>query len=126
MTVQLEELDAHVTYAQQLERAEQTDGPVVLINIFSTEPGDSEAFLEAWREAATFMKRQPGYIAAQLHRGTASSGAFVNVAIWESAAAHAAAVSSPEIRAVAGRFPADIVSRPHLLQKVAVPGICVA
>jgi hypothetical protein len=38
------------------------------------------------------MKRQPGFISAQLHRGIAGS----------------------------------VVARPHLFEKVAVPGICIA
>jgi heme-degrading monooxygenase HmoA len=100
MTVKLEELDTHVTYTEQLER---TDGPVVLINFFSVDPGQSEEFLEGWQDAAAFMKRQPGFIASQLHQGSPGSGAFVNVAVWESATAQAEAVRSPEFRSFAAR-----------------------
>jgi quinol monooxygenase YgiN len=123
MTTTIQELDAHVTYAQQLE---QTTGPVVLMNVFSVDPGDAEAFLEIWREAAVFMRRQPGFISSQLHRGTAGSGAFVNVAVWESAAALAEAARTPEFRSFATRFPEGTVARPHLFQNVAVPGVCLA
>jgi quinol monooxygenase YgiN len=123
MAVRIEEWDEHAGYAQQLE---QETGPVVLMNHFSIDPADAERFLVVWRESAAFMKRQPGYISAQLHRGIAGSGAFVNVAVWESAAALAAAAGSPEFRALSAGFPGDLVARPHVFEKVAVPGICLA
>jgi heme-degrading monooxygenase HmoA len=120
MAAKREELDAHVTYAEQLEQAA---GPVVLINIFSVPPDDAERFPDLWRENAAYMKRQPGFISSQLHRGLAGSGAFVNVAVWESVAAHAAAVRSPEFQTLSARLPDSVVARPHLFEKVAVPGI---
>jgi heme-degrading monooxygenase HmoA len=123
VAVKIEEMDSHVTYARQLE---QPTGPVVLVNLFSIDPSEEEAFLAAWRESAAFMKRQAGFIATQMHRGIGGSGAYLNVAIWESAAALAAATSSPEFRALSGRFPGDVVARPHVFEKVAVPGTCVA
>src|SRR4051812_30615866 len=83
LAVRLEEMDANVTFA---ERLDQTTGPVILINTFSIDPSEAERFLEIWGEDAAFMKRQPGFISPQLHRGIASSGAFVNIAVWESAA----------------------------------------
>jgi quinol monooxygenase YgiN len=123
MPAKPEELDAHVTFAEQLN---QETGPVVLMNTFSVSPEDIDRFPELWRENAAEMKRQPGFISAQLHRGIGGSGAFVNVAVWESAAALAAAVRSPEFQALNARFPDSVVARPHLFEKVAVPGICIA
>ena len=81
---------------------------------------------EPWAEDAAFMKQQPGFISTQLHRGVAGSTTFVNVAVWESAAALAAAFSSPEFQEHAAHYPDSAVTQPHLFQKVAVPGICVA
>lgn len=121
MAVKLEEMDAHVTYAEQLDEA---TGPIVLINTFSVAPGDAGRFLEAGSADAAFMKRQPGYSSAPLHRGIAGSGAFVNVALWESAAALADAFRSPEVQASIARYPDGAVARPHLFEKVAVAGIC--
>jgi heme-degrading monooxygenase HmoA len=120
MTVKIEEIDPHVTYAEQLK---QETGPIVLINAFSIAPDDAERFIEAWSGAAAYMKRQPGFISAQLHRGIAGSGAFVNIAVWESTAALAAATSSPEFRSSNADLPGDVVARPHVFEKVAVPGI---
>ena len=123
MAIKLAELDDRVTYGQQLQ---QETGPVVLINTFNVAPEDAERLLAVWAEDAAFMKQQPGFISTQLHRGIAGSTTFVNVAVWESAAALGAAFSSPEFQAHTARYPDSAVTQPHLFQKVAVPGICVA
>jgi heme-degrading monooxygenase HmoA len=41
------------------------------------------------------MKRQPGYISAQLHRGIGASRVFLNYAIWESVADFKLAFHNP-------------------------------
>ena len=118
--MQLEEMDERTTYAQQLQ---QEGGPVVLINVFKVAPEDAEQLLEAWADDAAFMKRQPGFVSAQLHRGTAGSGTFVNVAEWESAQALGRAFASPEFQRGIGRYPESAVATPHVFERVAVPGI---
>ncbi len=123
MAVKLAQMDPRVSFAEQLG---QETGPVVLINTFTVAPEDAERLLEVWAEDAAYMKRQPGFISTQLHRGTAGSTTFVNVAVWESAAALRAAFFSPEFGAHAARYPDSAVATPHLFEKVAVPGICVA
>jgi heme-degrading monooxygenase HmoA len=121
--MKLREMDERVTYMQQL----QADGaPVVLINQFNVPPDDVERFLEVWAADAALMKRQPGFISAQLHRGTAGSTTFVNVAVWESAGALGEAFRSPEFQQRVGEYPEGAVAAPHVFEKVAVPGICVA
>jgi heme-degrading monooxygenase HmoA len=119
----LREMDEKVTYAQQLQA---DDGSVVLINQFNLAPEDTESFLKAWADDAAFMKQQPGFISTQLHRGTAGSTTFINVAVWESAGALGAAFSSPEFQARAARYPGSTVAAPHVFTRVAVPGICLA
>lgn len=119
----LREMDDHVTYVQQLH---EDDGQVVLINQFNLAPGDTERFLEAWADDAAFMKQQPGFISTQLHRGTAGSTTFINVAVWESARALGRAFGSPEFQARFVRYPDSTVAAPHVFKRVAVPGICVA
>ena len=121
--MRLREMDDQVTYAQQLQHG---DGPVVLINQFTLAPADTERFLQVWADDAAFMKQQPGFISTQLHRGTAGSTTFINVAVWESAAALGRAFGSPEFQARAARYPDSTVAAPHVFTKVAVPGICVA
>jgi quinol monooxygenase YgiN len=121
--MQLRELDDKVTCRQQLQ---DDDGQVVLINQFNLAPEDAESFLAVWADDAAFMKQQPGFISAQLHRGTAGSTTFINVAVWESARALGQALGSPGFQARAARYPASTVAAPHVFRKVAVPGICSA
>jgi heme-degrading monooxygenase HmoA len=117
------EMDETVSIRQQLEDA---DGPVVLINRFTVPAGRADALVSAWAHDAEWMKRQPGFISTQLHRGIAGSGVFLNYAVWESTAHFRTAFTNPEFRAQLGRYPAETVASPHLFRKVAVPGICVA
>ena len=84
--MKLREMDERTTYLEQLR---EDDGQVVLINQFEVPPEDADRFLEVWADDAAFMTRQPGFVSNQLHRGTAGSSTFMNVAVWESAAARA-------------------------------------
>jgi heme-degrading monooxygenase HmoA len=123
MTMELREMDEHTTYMQQLQ---QDTGPVVLINQFNVAPDDVEQFLDVWADDAAFMKGQAGFISTQLHRGIAGSTTFVNVAVWESARALGEAFRSPEFRSRAARYPEAAVAAPHVFERVAVPGVCIA
>jgi heme-degrading monooxygenase HmoA len=115
------EMDETVTIREQLE---DDGGPVVLINRFAV-PAAAAAQLErAWADDAAWMKRQPGFISAQLHRGIAGSGLFLNYAVWESTAHFRAAFGNPEFRSRLGQYPSETVASPHLFRKVAVAGIC--
>jgi heme-degrading monooxygenase HmoA len=100
--------------------------PVVLVNVFTLDKADEQTFLEAWQNDAAFMKRQPGFISTQLHRAIGESPTYLNYAVWESTAAFRAAFNNPEFRAKVSAYPSSAVASPHLFQKVAVPGICVA
>jgi heme-degrading monooxygenase HmoA len=99
---------------------------VVLVNVFTLDKADEQIFLQAWQDDAQFMKRQPGFISTQLHRAVGDSPTYLNYAIWESNAHFRAAFTNPEFRAKIAVYPASAVVSPHLFQKVAVPGICVA
>jgi heme-degrading monooxygenase HmoA len=120
--LQLAEMDDRVRLADQLS---QEVGPVILINTFHVAPEDTDALLAAWAADAAYLKQQPGFIAAQLHRGIAGSGVFLNHAVWESVAAFRNAFADPQFQATFARYPDSTVASPHLFQKVAVPGICV-
>jgi heme-degrading monooxygenase HmoA len=100
--------------------------PVVLVNVFMLDKADEQTFLQAWEDDAVFMKRQPGFISTQLHRAIGESPTYLNYAIWESTANFKAAFSHPEFIAKLSAYPSSAVATPHLFQKVAVPGICVA
>lgn len=100
--------------------------PVVLVNVFTLDKADEPSFLRAWQDDAAFMKRQPGFISTQLHRAIGDSPTYLNYAVWESNAAFRTAFTHPDFVASLAAYPASAVASPHLFQKVAVPGICVA
>jgi heme-degrading monooxygenase HmoA len=116
------EMDRTVTLADQLK---DEGGAVVLVNTFVAPPEDVDQLLAAWATDAAIMKRQPGFISTQLHRGVAGSGAFLNYAVWESVAHFRAAFANPEFRARLAEYPESATASPHLFRPVAVPGICV-
>ena len=100
--------------------------PVVLVNVFTLDRADEQAFLQAWQDDAAIMKRQPGFISTQLHRAIGESATYLNYAVWDSTSDFRAAFTNPEFRAKLSAYPASAVASPHLFRKVAVPGICVA
>jgi heme-degrading monooxygenase HmoA len=118
----LVEMDERVTVSDQL--AEER-GPVILINTFKVAPEDADRLLEAWAVDAAYLKRKPGFISAQLHRGVGGSSVFLNYAVWESVEAFRSAFADPEFQATWARYPDGTIASPHLFQKMAVPGICV-
>ena len=120
--LQLAEMDDRVPLADQLP---QEVGPVILINTFRVAPEDVDALLAAWAADAAYLKQQPGFISAQLHRGIAGSSVFLNHAVWESVQAFRDAFGDPQFQVMFARYPDSTVASPHLFQKVAMPGICV-
>jgi heme-degrading monooxygenase HmoA len=100
--------------------------PVVLVNVFTLDKADEQSFLQVWQDDAAFMRRQPGFIATQLHRAIGESPTYLNYAVWESTAHFGAAFTHPEFRSKVSAYPSSAVASPHLFQKVAVPGVCVA
>ena len=99
---------------------------VVLVNVFTLDKADEPTFLETWQDDAAFMKRQPGFISTQLHRAIGESPTYLNYAVWETTAHFRAAFTHPEFVAKLSAYPSSAIASPHLFQKVAVPGICVA
>ena len=116
------EMDSTVTIADQMKDA---GGPVILVNTLVVPPEDADAMLAAWTRDAEVMKRQPGFISTQMHRGIAGSGVFLNYAVWESPAHFRAAFEDPAFREAMGSYPPGATVIPHLFRKVAVPGFCV-
>ncbi|MFB6416650.1 MULTISPECIES: antibiotic biosynthesis monooxygenase family protein [Bradyrhizobium] len=121
--VQLRPLDPNFPIECQLGIESR---PAVLVNVFALNKADEQSFLQIWQDDAAFMKRQPGFIATQLHRAIGDSPTYLNYAVWESTAHFRAAFTHPEFRSKISAYPASAVASPHLFRKVAVPGICVA
>lgn len=115
------EMNGTVTLAHQMQ---QSGGPVVLVNVFNVDPAEADRFLDVWANDAAFMKRQPGFISTQLHRGIAGSGCFMNYGVWESVEAFRTAFSQPEFQRAIKDYPPSATASPHLFGKIAVPGIC--
>jgi heme-degrading monooxygenase HmoA len=77
---------------------------VILINPFEVPDGENdEDFLRGWERAADYMRRQPGFVSARLHRALRPDARFpfVNIAEWESPPDFQAAVESDEFREIA-------------------------
>jgi len=120
--LQLAPLDQNVPIFQQLA----TDvSPVVLVNVFQVAADDVPALLAAWEADANWMKRQPGYISTQLHRGIGGSTVFLNYALWESVAHFRAAFNHPEFKRALDHYPSSAVASPHLFSRLTVPNLCV-
>ena len=117
------DVDAGISFPEQLAL---DVGPIVLINRLQCDPGDVDQLVRCYQEDSMFMRQQPGFISAQLHRGVGASTTFVNVAAWESAAALRAAVTSPEFQAHLATYPPSATAAPHVFTRVAVPGVCTA
>lgn len=122
--MQIKPLDPAFPLQEQLGLPDE--GPVVLINLFTLDAVDEEAFSEAWAADATYMKAQPGFISTQLHRALGRSPTYLNYAIWDTKDAFRAAFSDPDFQAKLASYPATAVVAPHLFQRIAVPGVCTA
>nr|WP_319385958.1 antibiotic biosynthesis monooxygenase family protein [uncultured Roseibium sp.] len=101
-------------------------GPVVLVNLFTVDTADQGALLEAWKQDALWMKKQPGYISTQLHKAVGESSMYLNYAIWDSVADFRAAFSNPEFQNALSHYPSSAVTAPHLFEKIAVTNCCTA
>jgi heme-degrading monooxygenase HmoA len=112
------EMDKYVTIYDQLKEG---GGPVILINVFTVDPQEADQLLAAWADDAAYMKRQPGFISTQLHRGITGSGAFLNYAVWETVEQFRRAFENPEFRAKLDHYPANATASPHLFRKLPLP-----
>jgi quinol monooxygenase YgiN len=117
------ELDQHVTYRAQLGTS---GGPIVLANVLSIEPARLDELVAIWAEDAAFMRRQPGFVSTQLHRGVGGSGSLLNLAVWESADHLRQAFTTEEFQRHLANYPDSVTVSPHVFEKLAVPGICIA
>jgi quinol monooxygenase YgiN len=64
--------------------------------------GDVEEFLAAKDRVTAYMSAQPGYVDHQTLRLVGSEPVFLELAQWQDAAAHRAAVTSPAFRELVG------------------------
>lgn len=121
--VKVENLDPSTPMTVQFQ---EKTAPIVLVNTFFVPRERIEEFLALWREDASFMKAQPGFISTQMHRGTAGSQLLVNIGVWASSEALGRAHANPEFREKSSKLPDGVIAHPHIFEKVAVEGVCVA
>lgn len=69
------------------------DAQVTLINVFEVPESALPATIDGWEAARDFLAAEPGYVSTTLHRAIDGEARFqlINVAVWESEAAFAAA-----------------------------------
>ena len=115
------EMDEKVKLSEQMK---ENVAPVILINKFNVKAEEANDFIRAWTIQAQIMKRQPGFVSAQLHHGIGGSSVFLNYAIWESTEHFRKAVSNPKLKSSLDKLPSSTVASPHLFKKIAIPGIC--
>jgi quinol monooxygenase YgiN len=115
-------MDERVNLVEQMD---EDAGSILQINKFNVNPDEVDEFLKSFAATAEVLKRQPGYISAQLHRGIACSCVFLNYEVRESNEHFKRAVSSPDFQSSIADLPPSTVMSPHLCKKVAVPGTCV-
>ena len=115
-------LDDRVAFRQQLEH---NAGPVVLMSTFLVGPDQVDNFLEGFKKQFAIMRRQPGLISAQLHRGIAGSSLFMNYIVWETVDDFKRGYELPECQARLKQYPPGTVVSASFFQRVAVPGMCV-
>jgi quinol monooxygenase YgiN len=113
----LQSLDPHTPMFAQFK---EKTGPIVLANTFVVPTEKTEAFLALFRRQAEFMKAQPGFVSLQMHKGTADSRLLMNIAVWESTEALATAFADPEFQRMAAESPEDIVSYPHIYERIEI------
>jgi heme-degrading monooxygenase HmoA len=118
-----ENTDPAVSVVDQLRSGHS--GPVIMIGSYVVAPGQMDAFLEAWTALANVMKAQPGFLSSQVHRAIGGANVFMNYAVWESLAAFQAAYDNPVFWETHKNMPKDFVGRQLLVQKIAIPGLCV-
>jgi heme-degrading monooxygenase HmoA len=83
------------------------DAPIVLINVFSVVQGQEEEFAQMWTEALEFIKNEPGFIDAKLHRSLEPNARFkfVNVAHWETQEAWQSAFDKLQLQELTKQIP---------------------
>jgi heme-degrading monooxygenase HmoA len=88
-------MDPNVSFDKQIAN----DVAPVVLSTFLVKHDHVEEFLAGFRKQFAIMRKQPGLISAQSHRGTAGSCLFTNYVIWDSTDAFKHGFESPEFQA---------------------------
>ncbi len=96
------QMDPNVSFDKQIAN---NVAPVVLLGTFLVKHEHVEEFLAGFRKQFAIMRKQPGLISAQLHRGIAGSCLFMNYVIWESTDSFKHGFESPEFQSQLKQYP---------------------
>jgi quinol monooxygenase YgiN len=120
-TAKVIQMDPNVSFTTQIAR---NTAPVVLLSTFLVKPEYVKEFLSGFQKQFAIMRKQPGLISAQLHRGIAGSCLFMNYVIWESTDAFKRGYELPEFQAQLKQYPPGTEVAAFMFQTMAVPGMC--
>jgi heme-degrading monooxygenase HmoA len=123
VTYEYEDSDPAVSFEDQI--SSNHTGPVVLIGTYVVAAENMDAFIKIWTGLADIMRGQPGFLGAQFHRAIDPASALVNYAVWESLVAFRAAFDNAGFWEAHQKMP-GFVGRRVLMEKIAIPGLCVA
>ena len=121
---QFENTDPSVTL--EIQVGSDHSGPVVMIGTYTTSPDKMDALLQSWTVLAHIMRAQPGLLFCQVHRGIGGASVLMNYAVWESLSAFRSAFDNPAFWEAAKNVPEGVVARSLLVERIAVPNVCVA
>ena len=121
--IKIEEMGLSTTFFEQMEI---NAGPVSVINKISVQPEEADDLIRAWTRDFEIMSKQPGYISMQLYGGIGGSGVYLNCSVWESVESLKIAFERPEFQETLNNYPPSAVATPHIFEKMAIPGCCVA
>ena len=122
--ITIEEMGRGPTFFEQMET--KGGGPVSVINKISVIPEEADDLVRHWTTDFEIMRQQPGYISMQLYGGIGKSGVFLNCSVWESVEDLKRAFERSEFQATLQDYPPSAVASPHIFEKMAIPGCCVA
>lgn len=71
---------------------------VILVNRFHVHNGDVREFTRLWTEISKYMERQDGFASTRFSSSLREPQNFINVAVWDDAAAFKRAIEAEEFR----------------------------
>ncbi|MBX7167779.1 MAG: ester cyclase [Pirellulales bacterium] len=99
----------HADYRRQRASADSESAPLSVINPYLVAPGREQEFMDQWDRRIRWLKQQPGFLDARLHRSVGDDAwyPFVSITVWESQESLSAAVAHREFREliIAATFP---------------------
>jgi hypothetical protein len=117
-----EDVAPNVTLLDQVRS--KHSGPIVVVGTYTAPTEQMDDLFRCWTEVPQFMRHQPGRLYTQMHRGIGDANVLVNYAVCESLPAFRASFDNPRHHELDDQFPKDAVFRQVLVERIAIPGVC--